>query len=183
MPKTYSVAVLVGSLRAQSITRRLAKAMIARAPAELDCKFVSIDMPLYNEDLDTDVPAAWTEFREGIAGADAVLFLSPEYNRSVPGTIKNAIDVGSRPYLRGVLLGKPAAVATHSPAPLGATLSNHAIRQSLVFLNMPTLQQPEIYLPGTRDMFGLEGELENEAVSGVLTSFMAAFAAWVARCN
>ncbi len=181
MSRTYSVAVLVGSLRAESITRKLAKALIGRAPASLSCAIVPVDMPLYNEDLDGDVPPAWAAFREALQASDAVLFASPEYNRSVPGVLKNAIDVGSRPYGRGALLGKPAAVFTHAPGPLGATLANHAIRQSLVFLNMPTLPQPEIYLPRSKTVLGADGELEGEDAVKLFTSFMAAFGAWIER--
>ena len=180
---TYSIAVLVGSLRVGSITRKLAEAMIARAPDSLRLTIVPIDMPLYNEDLDESVPQQWAAFREAVAASDAVLIASPEYNRSIPGGLKNAIDVGSRPYMRGVLIGKPAAVVTQSPAPLGPTLSNHAIRQALVFLNMPVMPQPEVYLSGTRGLFDAEGAIANPDVDALLTKFMAAFAQWVSRCS
>lgn len=180
---THSVAILVGSLRAASITRTLAEAMIDRAPDSLRCTIVPIDMPLYNEDLDSSVPEQWTTFRDAVAASDAVLFASPEYNRSIPGGLKNAIDVGSRPYMRGVLNGKPAAVVTQSPSPLGPSLSNHAIRQALVFLNMAVMPQPEMYLFGTRGLFDPQGEFTNLDIDALLTKFMAAFAQWIARCS
>lgn len=179
--KVHEVAVLVGSLRQASITRRLAEALIARAPDNVRCTIVPIDLPLYNEDLDSNVPEQWTAFRERVAASDAVLFASPEYNRSIPGVLKNAIDVGSRPYMRGVLIGKPAAVVTQAPAPLGPTLSNHAIRQALVFLNMPVMPQPEVYLSRTRELFDAEGAIANPDTDALLTKFMAAFAQWIGR--
>lgn len=178
---THAVAVLVGSLRAASITRRIAEAMIARAPASLECTIVPIDLPLYNEDLDNAVPEGWNRFRAAIAASDAVLFASPEYNRSIPGGLKNAIDIGSRPYQCGALIGKPAAVFTQAPGPLGPSLSNHAIRQALVFLDMPVMPQPELYLSRSRGLFDAEGGVASEDANKLLTGFMAAFADWIAR--
>nr|WP_305038169.1 NAD(P)H-dependent oxidoreductase [Caulobacter sp. 602-1] len=174
------MAVIVGSLRKDSYTRRLAKALMALAPASLDCHIVEIgDLPLYTEDLDAAPPAAWTRFRQDISRADAVLFVTPEYNRSVPGGLKNAIDVGSRPPQQSVWDGLPAAVVSQSPYKLGGFGANHHIRQSLVFLNMPVLQQPEAYIPQVGELFDDVGELTAEA-QAFLTRLVAAFVNWVA---
>jgi chromate reductase len=158
MPNTRDVVVLVGSLRKASWTRRIANALIRLAPPALKLEIVEIgDLPLYNQDLDDEkrVPAQWQAFRDRVARADAVIFATPEYNRSVPGVLKNAIDVGSRPSRAGALNNKPAAVVSVSPGALSGFGANQHLRQSLVFLNMPTLQQPEVYLGavGGKDEF------------------------------
>ncbi len=182
MSAQYPVAVLVGSLRAQSVTRRIAQALIDRAPDSLSCSIVEIgDLPHYNEDSEADCPAGWTRFRGEIAAARAVLFVSPEYNRSVPGALKNAIDVGSRPFGRGALGRMPAAVLTHSPGPLGGFGANHALRQSLVFLDMPAMQQPESYIPHSKTLFDDDGRLVKEDTAAFLANFMTAYARWVTR--
>ena len=138
------VAVLVGSLRKEAFSRRVANALIAAQPATLSLEIVEIrDLPLYNADLETDhPPAAWTAYRDALRAHDAVLFVSPEYNRSIPGALKNAIDVGSRPYGKASIVGKPCAVVTTSPGLLGGAAANHQIRQAVVFLDMPMLQMP-----------------------------------------
>jgi len=159
MPKPLNVVVLVGSLRKASFTRRIAQALIALAPPTLACRIVEIgDLPLYTEDLDATPPAAWTRFREEIRMADAVLITTPEYNRSVPGGLKNAIDVGSRPDYPSPWDGLPTAVVSVSPYKLGGFGANHHIRQSLVFLNMPVMQQPEAYIGEAAAMFDDSGE-------------------------
>jgi len=124
-------------------------------------------------------------FRDRMRTADAVLFATPEYNRSVPAVLKNAIDVGSRPYGKSVFAGKPAAVASVSPGSLGAFGANHHLRQSLVFLDMPTLQQPEVYLGGVADLVDAQGNITNDGTREFLTKFMAAFARWIEqqRCS
>jgi len=142
---TLTVATIVGSLRANSNSGRIAKAIASDAP-NLVFDIVTIgDLPLYNPDLDASPPAAWSSFRARIKAADAVLFITPEYNRSVPGALKNAIDVGSRPYGQSAFAGKPAAVVSSSMGPIAGFGANHHLRQSLAFLDMPTLQQPEVY--------------------------------------
>ena len=144
MPKTVKVAVVVGSLRAGSFTRKTAKALIEVAPPGLSFDFVEIgDLEAYNEDSEASPPASWVRFRGEMAKAQVVLFATPEYNRSVPGLLKNAIDVGSRPYGKSIWSGKPAAVVSVSPGAISGFGANHHLRQSLVFLDMPTLQQPE----------------------------------------
>ena len=183
MPESRDVAVLVGSLRRESFTRRIAVALGKLAPPILKLEIVEIgDLPLYNQDLETDQPPApWTKFRDRLRTADAVLFATPEYNRSVPGVLKNAIDVGSRPYGKSVFAGKPAAVVSVSPGALGAFGANHHLRQSLVFLDMPTLQQPEVYLGGVANLVDEEGNITNDGTREFLTKFMAAFAQWIDR--
>jgi len=183
MPESRDVAVLVGSLRRESFTRRIAVALGKLAPPVLKLETVGIgDLPLYNQDLETDQPPApWTRFRDRLRMADAVLFATPEYNRSVPAVLKNAIDVGSRPYGKSVFAGKPAAVVSVSPGALGAFGANHHLRQSLVFLDMPTLQQPEVYLGGVANLVDEEGNITNDGTREFLTKFMAAFAQWIDR--
>ena len=177
---THTVAVLVGSLRKDSFTRKVALALADLAPADLKLKIVEIgDLPLFNQDLEPAPPAAWTAFRDAVRGADGVLFVTPEYNRSVPGALKNAIDVGSRPYGHSVWDGKPGAVVSVSPGAMGGFGANHHLRQSLVFLNVLTLAQPEAYVGGAAGLFDAAGKLTNDSTRGFLTSFMQAFDAWV----
>jgi chromate reductase len=182
--QTHTVAVLVGSLRKESFTRKTAKALARLAPENLKLQIVEIgELPFYDEDKEADPPAQWVEFRRQVKAADAVLFASPEYNRSVPGVLKNAVDVGSRPYGSSVFAGKPAAVVTVSPGAIGGFGANHHLRQSLVFLDMPILQQPEAYLGGVAKWFDDKGELVDESARGFLTKFIQAFADWIGRAR
>jgi len=176
------VAVLVGSLRKGSYSRMIAKAMCGLAEG-MDCTIVEIGaLPLYDPDLEEPKPPAeCTAFREAIRRADAVLFVTPEYNRSVPGALKNAIDVGSRPYGKSVWSGKPAAVASVSPGALSAFGANHHLRQSFVFLDMPVLQQPEAYIGGVAKLVDASGALVNDDTRAFLRKFMQAFAAWIRK--
>ena len=182
MSKVHSVAVLVGSLRKASINRKLALALAALAPSSLQLQIVEIgDLPLYNEDIDIDPPpAAYRAFRDSLKQADAVLFVTPEYNRSVPAPMKNAIDVGSRPYGQSAFGGKPAAVISASPGAIGGFGANHHLRQSLVFLNMPVLQQPEAYLNHIAAAFSGD-HLTDDRTRSFLKNYIDAFAAWVER--
>jgi len=182
MAHTRTVAVIVGSLRKDSVTRKLTHAIAALAPKSL--RFVEVpigDLPLYNQDEDGHPPPAYVEFRNRVSAADAVLFATPEYNRSVPGALKNAIDVGSRPYGQSVWNEKPAAVVSVSPGAIGGFGANHHLRQSLVFLNMPTLQQPEAYVGNAFGLFGEDGELANETTAEFLRAFGQTFADWIER--
>ncbi len=182
MSETFEIAVLVGSLRKESLNRKLAEAMTTLAPDGFSFEFVTIgDLPLYNEDLEADVPEAWTRFRDTMKTKQGVLFFTPEYNRSVPGALKNALDVGSRPYGQSVWDKKPAAIVTASPGALAAFGANHHLRQSLVFLNMPTLQQPEAYIGQVNKLLSEEGEIVSDGTKSFLTTFMNAFASWVER--
>src|ERR1700730_1501908 len=148
MEKPMNVCVLVGSLRKASFNGMLANALISLAPSSMKLDIVEIgQLPLYNEDLETTAPPApWTAFRQRVKAASAVLFVTPEDNRSVPAGLKNALDVGSRPYGHSVWNGKPGAVVSASPGAIGALGANHHLRQSLVFLNVPAMQQPEAYI-------------------------------------
>jgi chromate reductase len=176
------IVVIVGSLRKESFNRKMANALSALAPAALKLEIVEIgQLPLYNQDLDADPPAAWKEFRARVKKADGLLFVTPEYNRSVPAPLKNAIDVGSRPYGQSAWDKKPAAVVSVSPGLIGAFGANHHLRQSLVFLNMPTMQQPEAYIGGADKLFDASGKITNDGTRGFLTKFMEAFAAWVEK--
>jgi chromate reductase, NAD(P)H dehydrogenase (quinone) len=181
MEQTRNVAVIVGSLRKDSINRKVANALAELAPATLKLGIVEIgDLPIYNQDGDPDPPAAWTQFREKIRAADAVLFVTPEHNRSVPAALKNAIDIGSRPYGKSAWSGKPGAVVSASPGAIGGFGANHHLRQSLVFLNVPAMPQPEAYLGGADKLFDAQGKLANDGTRKFLQDFMQAFAAWVA---
>jgi chromate reductase len=180
MSMTRKVAVFVGSLRKGSFNRMTAKVLIALAPAELQFEIVEIgDLPLYNQDHDDAPPPPYVAFREKIKAADAVLFVTPEYNRSVPGVLKNAIDVGSRPYGHSAWDRKPGAVISVSPGAVGGFGANHHLRQSLVFLNVPAMPQPEAYIAGAGALFDKEGSLTNESTRKFLKSFIDAFAAWI----
>jgi len=180
MTQPYEAAVLVGSLRRESFSRKLAKALIALSPESLRPEIVEIGaLPLYNEDDEAQTPQAWTAFRDRIRAADAVLFVTPEYNRSVPGCLKNAIDVGSRPYGQSVWDGKPGAILSNSPGAVGGFGANHHLRQSLVFLNMPPMQQPEAYVGGVSKLLDERGELTAEATRTFLQGYMRAFADWI----
>ena len=180
MASVRDVAVLVGSLRKESINRKLANALAEVAPAGLKLEIVAIgDLPLYNQDDDVDPPAAWAAFRRRIKAADAVLFVTPEHNRSVPAALKNALDVGSRPYGQSVWNAKPGAVVSGSPGAIGGFGANHHLRQSLVFLNVPAMQQPEAYVGGADKLFDAAGTLISDGTRTFLQNFMLAFAAWI----
>ena len=178
------IAVFVGSLRKESFNRKMAKALAALAPESLNLEIIEIGgLPLYDQDLDDEgrPPSAWTEFRERVKSFDGLLFVTPEYNRSAPGVLKNAIDVGSRPYGQSVWGGKPGAVISVSPGAIGGFGANHHLRQSLVFLDVPAMQQPEAYIGGAAQLFDANGNITTEATRGFLKNFMDAFTAWVEK--
>src|SRR5579859_252997 len=177
MSKPRKVAVIVGSLRKDAFSRKLANAITAAAPSNLTFDFVDIgQLPHFNQDLEPTPPQAWVDFRDRVKAADAVLFVTPEYNRGLPGVLKNAIDVGSRPYGSSVWNAKPAAVVSNSPGAIGGFGAYHQLRQSLVFLNMPTVNQPESYVGGVGALFDEGGELINEATREFLSNFGQTFA-------
>ncbi|MCF5706431.1 ACP phosphodiesterase [Pseudomonas syringae] len=182
MTQIHSIAVLVGSLRKDSINRKIALALAELAPASLKLDIVEIgELPLYNEDIDgASPPPAYSAFRDQLQAADGLLFVTPEYNRSVPGALKNAIDVGSRPYGKSAFSGKPGAVISASPGAIGGFGGNHHLRQSLVFLDVPCLQQPEAYLGGAGAFFDETGQLSDKT-RPFLQTFIDAFAVWVER--
>jgi chromate reductase len=179
----YKIAIIVGSLREGSINRKVARSICGLRDDNLDCSMIEIgDLPLYNQDYDAlpEQPAPYVRFREQIGSADGVLFCSPEYNRGIPGVLKNAIDIGSRPYGKSVWDKKPAASVTASPGSIGGFGSNHQIRQSCVFLNMPVMQQPEAYLGHVSDdSFDGDGCLKDGPLKELVTKLAHAFHDWV----
>lgn len=184
MSHTHKIAVLVGSLRKASFSRALAEALIKLAPETLACEIVEIgELPLYNQDFDDEhtPPAAWTAFRERMKGFSGVLFVTPEYNRSVPGVLKNAIDVGSRPYGSSVWDKKPCAIVSNSPGAVGGFGANHHLRQSLVFLNMPMLNQPEAYIGHSNTLVNEARDITDEGSQKFLQGLMDTFAHWLDR--
>ena len=181
---TKKIAVFVGSLRKESFNRKMAKALIALAPELLTLEIIEIGgLPLYDQDYDDggNPPSALTAFREQVKPFDGVLFVTAEYNRSVHAVLKNALDVGSRPYVQSVWGGKPGAVMSVSPGAIGGFGANHHLRQSLVFLDIPTMPQPEAYIGNAAQLFDAEGNISNEGTRDFLKKFMATFAAWVVK--
>ena len=180
---TYKIAILVGSLRKDSINRKIARSMCAIRGDNLQCSMIEIgNLPLYNQDYDKspDEPSAYRAFREQIASADGILFCTPEYNRGVPGVLKNAIDVGSRPYGHSAWNGKPAAIISASPGAIGGFGANHQLRQACVFLNMPVMQQPEAYLGHVSDdSFDADGCLKDGPLKEIVGKLAHAFHDWV----
>lgn len=178
--KKHKIAVIVGSLRKESYNLKTAKALMALAPESLSLELLNIaDLPMFNQDLEATPPREWEIFREQILAADGLLFLTPEYNRSVPGVLKNAVDVGSRPYGKNAWNGKPAAVVSVSIGAISGFGANHHLRQSLVFVNVPTMAQPEAYIGGAETLFDEQGNLTSDTTRDFLKSFMVAFEKWV----
>jgi chromate reductase, NAD(P)H dehydrogenase (quinone) len=183
MDTQLKVVTLVGSLRRESYTRRVVNALLELAPETMAIEIAPIgSLSLYNEDDDTDVPPpAWQAFRNQVRRGDAVLFATPEYNRSIPGAMKNAIDVGSRPAGASVWSGKPAAVLSASPGAIGGFGANHHIRQCLTFLDMPVLQQPEMYLARVASLMDAGGRITSSETVEFLKRFVNAFEHWIRR--
>ncbi len=177
---THKIAIIVGSLRKDSINRKVARSLCAFSK-ELDCTIVEIgDLALFNQDLEATPPEPWLRFRQQIAAADGVLFVTPEYNRGVPGVMKNAIDVGSRPYGKSVFTKKPAAIVSASPGAIGGFGANHQLRQACVFLDMPVMQQPEAYLGHVKDdSFDADGCLKDGPLKDLIEKLSGAFHDWV----
>jgi chromate reductase len=182
MNDRWNVAVLVGSLRKESFNRKMAHALAELAPPSLKLEIVEIrDLPLFNQDEEADPPPNSAAFKQKIMECDAVLFCTPEYNRSVPGVLKNAIDIASRPYGKSAWNGKPAGVVSCSPGAIGGFGANHHLRQSLVFLNMPVLQQPEAYVNGIDKAFDASGKLVDDSKRDFFRKYLEAYAAWIDR--
>ena len=180
MSKIYSIAVIVGSLRKESFNKQFAHALVKQFPADFKADFIRIDdLPLYDQDDDGNPASAVTRLREAIKAASGVLFVTPEYNRSIPGVLKNALDHGSRPWGKSVWTGKPAAVAGVAGGPLGAALAQQHLRNVLAFLNMPTLPSQEMFIQWKEGLVvdGAIGPASKDFVQG----FVDAFAAWVRK--
>lgn len=176
----YKIAILVGSLRKESYNLKMAKILMALAPPSLDMQIIDIgQLPLYNEDSDLNPPAAWIAFRKKIQAFDGVIFVTPEYNRSIPAVLKNALDVGSRPYGHSVWDKKPGAVISVSPGAVGGFGANHHIRQCLVFLNVPCMQQPESYLGNVTQFMDEKGQITKEDTRNFLKTYIDTYAQWV----
>ena len=177
----YKIAIIVGSLRTDSINRKVALSLCAMSHERLNCDIVPIgDLPLYNQESDANPPEEYVRFRKEIAAADGVLFVTPEYNRGIPGVLKNAIDVGSRPYGQNVWNQKPAAIVSASPGSIGGFGANHQVRQAAVFLNMPVMQHPEAYLGHVNDeSFDADGCLKDGPLKDLIMSLSKAFGDWV----
>jgi chromate reductase len=175
-----NVGVFVGSLRKESFTRKVANAIISLAPPSLKLEIIEIgQVSHYNQDLENNPPADWVAFRAKVRRSEAVLFVTPEYNRSVPGVLKNAIDVGSRPRETSVWNGKPGGVVSVSPGALSGFGANHHLRQMLVFLDVPAMAQPEAYIGGANKLFDASGNLTNDSTREFLRTFINAYAAWI----
>ena len=174
------IVILVGSLRKDSYNRKLALDAIKMQPETFDMELVEIGQLVhYNEDLDANPPAEWVEFRKKIKEADGYLFFTPEYNRSIPGVLKNAIDVASRPYGQNNWGGKPGAVVSSSISALGGESANHVLRQPMVFVDVYMMQQPEAYIGNTMTLFNENNEIANPDTRKFLDNWLKSFEAWV----
>ena len=178
----YKIAILVGSLRKDSINRKIARTMCALRGDNLDCSTVEIgDLPLYNQDLDANPPEQWVAFREKVGAADGVLFCTPEYNRGVPGVLKNAIDVGSRPWGYSAWNGRPAGVISITPGALGAMAAHHQLRQVMYGVNLVVMAYPEAYLPDAATLFDESGKLVSPETREFLAGLLRSFEQWIDR--
>src|SRR6195256_1574194 len=184
MAAPYNVVVIVGSLRKEAYTLKVANALAKLAPDTLKLYVVTLHgISFFNQDLEAAPPADWLPFREKLQKSDGVLFVTPEYNRSIPGVLKNAIDVGSRPYGKSSFLGKPIGIVSNSPGPLGGANAAKHLQNILPGISGPILGQPEIYLNGVGDAFDDKGELTKESLQKVLKQYIDAFAAFIDRQN
>ena len=177
------IAIVVGSIRKESLSQSLAKNMVALLPEGYDAEFIKIDhLPLYSQDYDTaNTPEQYKQFRDQVKDTAAVIFVTPEHNRSYPAALKNALDIGSRPYGQSVWNGKPALVVSQSPGNISGFGANHHLRQTLTFLNMPTLQQPEAYIAHTNKLIDEHGKITNEGTLEFLQNVINAFIELIRR--
>lgn len=174
--------VVVGSIRQNSLSEGVAKAIVAGLPEGSEVNFLEIaNLPLYNQDLDANSPAEYEEFRAQVAAQDAIIFVTPEHNRNIPAALKNALDVASRPWGQNVWAGKPALVASQSISGIAGTLAHHSLRQSLVFLDLQTMAQPELYINSAEISDMETGEVTNEDSKQFLASAGAQFAEYAAK--
>lgn len=174
------VGIVLGSIRKNSFSKQLANNLVEKFPQEMEAEFIEIaDLPLYNQDSDENIPEIYTKFRDKIKSLDAVIFVTPEHNRSFPAALKNALDIGSRPYGSNVWDGKPALIVSQSPSNLSGFGANHHLRQVLAFLNMPVVQQPEVYIANIHELLDENGKITNEDTNGFLQSVVNAFAGFI----
>ena len=184
MATPHNVVVIAGSLRKESFTLKIANALAKLAPATLKLEVITLHgISFFNQDLEAAPPADWLAFREKLQKSDGVLFVTPEYNRSIPGVLKNAIDVGSRPYGKSSFLGKPTGIVSNAPGTLGGVNAAKHLQQILPGIAGSIMGQPEIYLNGVGDAFDDKGQLIKEALQKVLQQYIDAFAAFVVKHN
>ena len=184
MATPHNIVVIVGSLRKESFTLKIANALAKLAPDTVKLDVVTLHgLSFFNQDLEATPPADWLAFRERIQKSAGVVFVTPEYNRSIPGVLKNAIDVASRPYGKSSLIGKPIGIISNSPGPLGGVSAAKHLQNILPGISGPILGQPESYLNGVGDAFDDKGHLIKEALQKVLQQYVDAFAAFVERHN
>jgi chromate reductase, NAD(P)H dehydrogenase (quinone) len=178
----HNIVTLVGSLRKDSFSLKIANALAKLAPPSLKLEVTTLNgISFFNQDLEGAPPADWLAFREKLQKSNGVIFVTPEYNRAIPGVLKNAIDVGSRPYGKSSFLGKPVGIVSNSPGPLGGVSAAKTLQNILPGISGPIMGQPETYLNGVGDAFNEKGELTKESLQKVLEQFLAAFAAWVEK--
>ena len=179
---TYKIGYLVGSLASNSINRILSKALIKLAPEELEFTEIPIkDLPLYSPDYDADYPAAGRAFKDAVAASDGILFVSPEYNRSIPGALKNAIDWGSRPWGTNSFARKPTGIIGTSPGSIGTAVMQSSMRSVLSFLDAPQLNAPEAYIKFNKDAFAGDGTVSDSHTADLLRHYMEEYSAFVQR--
>ena len=184
MATPHPIVTIVGSLRKESFSLKIANALAKLAPASLKLDVTTLHgISFFNQDLEAAPPADWLAFREKLQKSDGVLFVTPEYNRSIPGVLKNAIDVGSRPYGKSSFLGKPIGIVSNSPGVLGGVSAAMNLKQLLPGITGPIMGQPEIYLVAVGDAFDAEGNLIKEPMQKVMKQFIDAYAAWVEKHN
>ncbi len=182
--KKTKVAIVVGSLRKESFNRKVANEMIRLAPENLELEIVEIkDLTFFSEDIENDPPQSWTDFKNKISASDAILFVSPEYNRTIPGVLKNAMEIGSRPPKQSSWTGKPGAVVTVSPGAIGGLGANLTIRNAALSLNIPMMHQPEAFIGGIKDRLLEDGKTVNEKTEKFLTDFLVAFEKWIHKLS
>lgn len=176
-----NVGFIVGSLRKGAYTRLLSQALVELAPQSLQLTEIGIgELPFYNQDLETATPPApWVTFRNRVKSSDAILFITPEYNRGMPAAVKNAIDVGSRPIKESVWRGKPAAVVSLTPGKLGAMAAHQQLRLGLSVIGVPVMPSPEVYLGGAGNLFDENGKLKDEDTRKHLGAMLASFETWI----
>lgn len=178
------IGIIAGSLRKESFSKKIANGLLQMAPEGFEFRIIPIDeLPIYNQDFDDhqNVPATYVTFRNNIQAVDGLIFVTPEYNRSIPSVLKNALDVGSRPYGKSVWDGKPGAVFSNSPGNIGGFGANHHLRQCLTFLNIPVMQQPEVYLQKSNELFDEKGDLKEGDTKEFIAKAVNAYIEWFGK--